>query len=568
MPRDPNPFAALDALSLADLIERVRLDSEFSIQRRRNIASAMRSLCNAVSKRPSEVPAHATYVRPLIAKLHPEQCSLSASRIANIKSDLLFALKRYRDDLPRSSYMAPFSPAWQALMDLPCDRRSVYDKRSVARLARLASAQGIEPCEVGDTLSHQLLSALINESLLKNPRGTWKGVIRSWNRLSERVAGWPTQRLSKPNDSRAYTVPLDQFPASLRQEIDAAFDRWSGTNILDDRSPDKPLKPNTLKKRRTQLRELCSALVLSGMVIERITSLRVLVDPENAKTALRFFLDRADGKTNTRIHGLAVMIKTIARHVIGVSEDHQAKLHDLCRRLDPGPSGMTERNRDRLRPFDDRRNIDLIINLSAKVFSAVERKKQITRRDVLRVQWALAVELLTMAPMRRENLASLELDRHIIRSRASNGSVHIVIPPEEVKNNEPLDYPLPKETIVLLDLYLSKYRPFLANASTPFLFPGKFSERSKCGTTMGNQIRRFVERETGLKVNAHLFRHLIAKIYLDHNPGNYESVRRHLGHKRIDTTVRAYAGMETAAASRHVDETILKLRRPKKIADI
>jgi len=73
-------------------------------------------------------------------------------------------------------------------------------------------------------------------------------------------------------------------------------------------------------------------------------------------------------------------------------------------------------------------------------------------------------------------------------------------------------------------------------------------------------LKRFVWRETGLEVHVHLFRHLAAKLFLDQNPGQYESVRRQLGHRSMETTLRAYAGMEAAAASRHFDATILKLR--------
>lgn len=53
---------------------------------------------------------------------------------------------------------------------------------------------------------------------------------------------------------------------------------------------------------------------------------------------------------------------------------------------------------------------------------------------------------------------------------------------------------------------------------------------------------------------------LVAKIYLDANPGGYEVVRRVLGHQRIDTTTRFYAGTEVAAAVRHYDRQILALR--------
>jgi hypothetical protein len=40
-----------------------------------------------------------------------------------------------------------------------------------------------------------------------------------------------------------------------------------------------------------------------------------------------------------------------------------------------------------------------------------------------------------------------------------------------------------------------------------------------------------------------------AAIYLKHRPGDYETVRRVLGHRDINTTVRFYCGLQTMEAT-------------------
>ena len=45
------------------------------------------------------------------------------------------------------------------------------------------------------------------------------------------------------------------------------------------------------------------------------------------------------------------------------------------------------------------------------------------------------------------------------------------------------------------------------------------------------------------------------------NPGGHEVVRRFLGHKRIETTLTFYAGMEQAAAIALYDRHIEELRQ-------
>jgi len=115
-------------------------------------------------------------------------------------------------------------------------------------------------------------------------------------------------------------------------------------------------------------------------------------------------------------------------------------------------------------------------------------------------------------------------------------------------------------SVKLIMRYLRDFRPYLTTKGNTALFPGKFG-RAKRQHALRAQISRTIYAHTGLKVNPHLFRHIDAKLYLDRNPGGYEVVRRVLGHRSMNTTVRFYTGMETAAAARHFDQTILDLRR-------
>ena len=64
-----------------------------------------------------------------------------------------------------------------------------------------------------------------------------------------------------------------------------------------------------------------------------------------------------------------------------------------------------------------------------------------------------------------------------------------------------------------------------------------------------NQITERILKATGLRITAHQFRHAAAAIYLKHHPGNYEHIRRVLGHRNPTTTVKFYCGLETIAAT-------------------
>src|SRR5262249_16009204 len=100
----------------------------------------------------------------------------------------------------------------------------------------------------------------------------------------------------------------------------------------------------------------------------------------------------------------------------------------------------------------------------------------------------------------------------------------------------------------------------LTSAGNTYLFPG-IGSGPKNQAFFGTQISRTVRALTGLRVHPHLFRHIAAKLYLDDNPAGYEVVRPLLGHRSTDPPTAFYTGLETAAAVRHFDKQILRLRR-------
>jgi integrase len=164
-----------------------------------------------------------------------------------------------------------------------------------------------------------------------------------------------------------------------------------------------------------------------------------------------------------------------------------------------------------------------------------------------------------MAPVRISNLASIQINRHLVTGQAEPGLIHLRFPASEVKNRLDLEFPLPPESTDLIHLYLNQYRYLHTEEPEDFLFPGKHGGH-KCNHALSHQINVTVHKYTGLEMSAHRFRHAVAKIFLDRNPGQYEVVRQFLGHKNIQTTIAFYAGAETAAAARHYTATILNLR--------
>jgi integrase len=151
----------------------------------------------------------------------------------------------------------------------------------------------------------------------------------------------------------------------------------------------------------------------------------------------------------------------------------------LTKKMSLRRAGMTRKNRERLRAFDDPSHVGAFLALPQQVVDEVQREGIGNKSDALLVQTALAVEILLMAPVRIANLAHLSLDRNIVCSRSGKDAViHLVFEPEEVKNNQRLEFPLPQETVTILDLYCERYRPRLVEVPHTY-FAGGLGSRAE-----------------------------------------------------------------------------------------
>jgi integrase len=222
---------------------------------------------------------------------------------------------------------------------------------------------------------------------------------------------------------------------------------------------------------------------------------------------------------------------------------------------------MSERNEAALRQLDSERNKRLLVNLPARVHGELAGKSSLGKADALACQVALAVAILLCLPIRRKNLSGLDLERHFVRRQdGTRQRVFIEIPAAETKTKEPLAFELSARTAALLDFYLERCRPALARHASAWLFPGDKPGCHKSPERVAANLVKLVYDRTGLRVSIHRFRHIVGKIVLDNDPSQFETVRRLLGHRSLDTTTAAYTGLDARVASRVLDRTLSALR--------
>jgi integrase len=524
-------------MTLGDIIALVQKADLTAIQKRDQV-SAIRTVARLLGAAPDDIDADPRRLRLRLEAIAPEAIGLSKGRWANLRSLMGKALEHGRVMMP-SRRVTPISSSWLVLLDqLDKNRRT-----RLSAISRHFSNEGIEPSAV--TLEHLLdyRQRITEDRLRRSPEKTWDAVLYTWNITVREIAGWPQVSIPREDKRERYVFDWSAFPESLKTEVDAFLRRQSGADLSED-GPPRPLRASSLATRERQLRMSASALAHAGVDRSEVRSIADFVSLENFKLILRFFLDRRDGATSTQIGQIAAFLKSVAEHWVKVDDLTLLKLKRLVSRLSTERRGMTEKNRDRLRPFDDPETVLRFLRLPEAIRTSISKSKAAPRSKAIQAQCAAAITILQAAPIRLGNLASIDFNKHLIER---NGRVYLVVAADEVKNREPIDLELPASVIEVLSWYATEHRPILVNGKSTALFPGE-KGGPKQAQSLGQQISREVFRHTGLKINPHLFRHVAGKIFLDQRPGQYEVVRRLLGHKSIATTTAIYTGAESRAA--------------------
>lgn len=552
-----NPFLDQNEVMFSDVVRDISEDHDLPPTKRRDVVSDIQCLLRLLNLNPETTPARAGSLTAGLKKLHPVQANISSKRLANMKSNALYALRHLGISQQQHRYATGLSTKWRTLRDTIPDEQVRW---KLSRLFHYGSASEIDPETVNDETIEKLLVAVTEENFVTNPESTVGQSIYAWNRCQAEISGWPGTRLTRlPEKRTTWTFKLDQFPGSFAQEAAVWKSKLEQDDPFDEDAIPRPLRPATINHRMFQLRMFASALVRRNLPIDRITSLGVLVELSNFKEAIRYMLDRNDGKSTESIYGCAMAMKLMARHRLKLSEDQIRELDKICSRIRVKNRGLTKRNKRRLAQFDDPFNVAQLLLLPETLDRLATRSSG--RKAALLMQMAVAIEILSLYPLRRTSLVALELGNTIYWTRpARKGRLVVSLPADRVKNNVQIDFEIPKESVPLIMRYLDEYQSQLFEDPGNWIFPGANGD-PKDANTLSRQIKNVIFKHTGIEMNAHLFRHAMAKLYLDRNPASYEVVRRVLGHQSMDTTVQSYADLQNPSAVRHFDETILERRR-------
>ena len=522
------------------------------------LLGALKELQTLSGRKLEQLPARLRGLRFLFERIRDGN-ALAAVALVELKRQTGQAISFAATVDPTIGKPVPLTYVWQALLDKVQPARS----RSVLKpFAQYCSAWAIAPDAVTDVVAANYIEALEAARFLAKPRDQHRAVCRHWNEAAATVEGWPAGDLKIPDyrpPMRA--LPWDAFPASLRADVDAyiATKQKPAGRRLRRTAGDASgrWKDSTARLAREHIRLAASAAAHQGTQIDSLRSLADLVQPDTVERALIDYGGNKDEPSNF-VRDLGARLHAIARD-LGLEQAKLEELATMARELNVGREfGLTTKNMAVVRNLMDPVNRKRLMGLPAALFARADEmddRGQAPQRAAVLTQVAIAIQILIVAPMRISNLAGLTCGQHIVETRAG-GPHTLVVPAQEVKNGVSLEYPLPSAADGLLRRYLTEFRPRLVTDENDWLCPGRSGP--KCPRTLSQQITERLEAELGFHMVPHQFRHAAAAWLLLANPGNYEAVRRLLGHKQLQTTINFYVGLESIAAARQYQEMLLR----------
>jgi len=188
--------------------------------------------------------------------------------------------------------------------------------------------------------------------------------------------------------------------------------------------------------------------------------------------------------------------------------------------------------------------------------SPLDRNRQLLSHAIA-YRDGLMIALLAFAPLRRKNLASLEIGRHVI---GDVNERYIIIPASETKTRTPIEFAIPALLLPYFDIYLSIVRPrLLKDLSCRMLWISPRGSALYYGA-IGDIISRHTCSLLGVRLTPHDARDAAATSWALADPSKIGTATDLLSHSDGRTTQKHYNRARGIEASRAFAQ-IIRTRR-------
>jgi integrase len=541
-----------------ELMEAINKAELLSSSRKRDLISAVSCICRMGQVSPQHFAISPQSVRRLLSSIEPAAHGISGKSYGNIQSNLRAALAFVGaiDQMPRASALR--NQAWSPLIDaIQHDKRLAY---GLARFMTFCASRKMAPDHVSEQTLGNYAQWLQTRTIEPDPEGKARKTGRLWNLARERVKDWPRYLMPKVGFGLAERkTPWEDLPAAFRKDAEGYLEARRNPDPFDERpnTATRPISEGTLRLQQEYIR-------LAFHILLRLdtppASLAELVEAERFTAVLRHYYDRAAGKPNAFANSFARALLSIAKSHVRVEAPQLERLKKIAAKLPPVPFDLTAKNRALIHDLQDERVLASLFAVPARLMTRARESLQAGSGNAhVDAIAGLAIGLLLAAPMRSQNLVSLNWRRHVREPRGRRGPIRLLIPAGETKTKRlDLLYELDQETTDLLRWYRAVLLPAIGADPDGDLFalPGG---RRASQSYLSLRVTEAIRTNLGVHMTPHQFRHLAAALYLEAQPQDFETIRQLLGHSFGKTTL-IYAGLSSERASRSYSETVIAKR--------
>src|SRR3974390_704875 len=511
--------------------------------RRRDLRSAVSRVAALLGEEPGHLPLELETIAARLATISPAAGGRTGKTPANVRSDFLAAVRQSGLKPVLASAKTELSPGWATLMaQWPAKRHRL----GLSRLAHSASTAGIDPREVNDAVIERFIDEVRQGSLHQKPNVLHRKVATVWNEVVDLLPDERLTTVTKPSfRGPPKWIAWETLTNAFRADVDKYLTWCAVTDPFAEDARPRPLRPRTLKLRRSQIRTAVTELIKSGVAPETIKRLGDLVSLDYFRRILRRRNEAVGGNIKTFNLDLAEALVQIAREWVKVDALTLAELNKLLAKIPKPKRGLTAKNNRALGQLDNQAELAQLDDLPSALWAEVKRDQKPNFRTLAKAQAAIGIALPTYIPVRPHNLHALTFGEHVFLRDGSGATSSLEIPADEGKNKETaLAFDIPPQIARMLIEYRDRIAPKVIGRRPERIFV-RADGKPKSEAMVAVLIKTYLRKRAGIKLTPHQFRHLSAKTILDDQFGEYETVRQLLGHKKLKNTTGFYTGLRT-----------------------
>ena len=526
-----------------------------------NARSAILTYGRIVGKHPSRIKADIVELLDRMDETSALKAGLMPASWSNTKSMLRRALNLAGNPTKRGRRDRPLSATWQRLV-LNCAGKEVQTRLSP--FAGYCTDQSIEPADVDEDVFVAYATEVVRIARSRNPADAVLKVRRCWNKLVDAFPSELKFRAHVTNRRRHWATPIESMPKPFQDEM---------AMLKEARSPEtfeklfrcKPLKnAEAVDQFCGFIMRIVTAMNKNGHELSSITSIRYLVEPKHFDATMRRLKELVGVDELRQLGTYASTLRWLADIWVKLGVGKMRELDRVIKVVGRRRAEISDSSLDVLEQLDDPVKREKVTKLAETIASEFEAAgDSVTKFDAQKLRDALFWELGLTTGGRPSSRARINVFEDITWTGRKDRALATIMAGKKAEKTElRRKVELPPLTSRILRLYIDRALPLLRSPSdseNPYLFPGRILGRHATVAHLSEQSERLIARRTQLVgATSHKSRHVSVKVHLSKNPGDWETVQEHVGHRDPEITKKFYANITQVESSKRVHRSMGK----------